>query len=99
MLAAAPITRLLSGRMSSMRFTQATRRELNTRQAETVERVVSAAQEELRAVGFDALTVRTVANRAGVAPATAYTYFSSKNHLVAEIFWRRLPSGPGSRRP
>lgn len=80
--------------MSSMRFTQATRRELNSRQAETVERVVSAAQEELREVGFDALTVRTVANRAGVAPATAYTYFSSKNHLVAEIFWRRLTERP-----
>jgi AcrR family transcriptional regulator len=73
-----------------MKFTQATRRELNSRQAETVERVVAAAQEELREVGFDAMTVRTVANRAGVAPATAYTYFSSKNHLVAEIFWRRL---------
>lgn len=80
--------------MSSMKFTQATRRELNARQAETVERVVAATQDELRDVGFDALTVRTVANRAGVAPATAYTYFSSKNHLVAEIFWRRLNERP-----
>jgi AcrR family transcriptional regulator len=80
--------------MSSMKFTQATRRELNTRQAETVERVVSAGQEELREVGFDGLTVRSVANRAGVAPATAYTYFSSKNHLIAEIFWRRLNERP-----
>jgi AcrR family transcriptional regulator len=77
-----------------MKFTQATRRELNSRQAETVERVVSAGQEELREVGFDGLTVRSVANRAGVAPATAYTYFSSKNHLVAEIFWRRLNERP-----
>jgi hypothetical protein len=25
-----------------------------------------------------------------VAPATAYTYFASKDHLVAEVFWRRL---------
>ena len=31
--------------------------------------------------------------RAGVAPATAYTYFSSKSHLVAEVFWRRLSAG------
>jgi AcrR family transcriptional regulator len=77
-----------------MKFTQATRRALNTRQAETVERVVSAAQDELREVGFEGLTVRSVANRAGVAPATAYTYFSSKNHLVAEIFWRRLNERP-----
>jgi len=80
--------------MSSTQYTQATRRQLNARQAETVERVVAAAQDELREVGFDGLTVRSVAHRAGVAPATAYTYFSSKNHLVAEIFWRRLNERP-----
>jgi AcrR family transcriptional regulator len=74
--------------------THATRRELNSRQAETVEKVVAAAKDELRAVGFDGLTVRNVATRAGVAPATAYTYFSSKNHLVAEIFWRHLAERP-----
>ena len=34
---------------------------------------------------FDA-AVRAVAARAHVAPATAYTYFSSKNHLVAEVY-------------
>ncbi|MEO6887089.1 MAG: helix-turn-helix domain-containing protein [Jatrophihabitantaceae bacterium] len=80
--------------MSSTLTTQATRRELNARQIETVERISSAAQEELRAVGFPALTIRSVANRAEVSPATAYTYFSSKNHLVAEIFWRRLSERP-----
>ncbi|GAB92687.1 putative TetR family transcriptional regulator [Gordonia rhizosphera NBRC 16068] len=37
--------------------------------------------------------MRAVAKMAGVAPATAYTYFSSKNHLVAEVFWRRLSAG------
>jgi AcrR family transcriptional regulator len=73
---------------------KATRRELNARQAETVERVAAAAREELRAVGFDGLTIRSVAGRASVAPATAYTYFSSKNHLIAEIFWRRLVERP-----
>ena len=35
-----------------------------------------------------------VAAEAGVGAATAYTYFSSKEHLVAEIFWRRLASSP-----
>jgi AcrR family transcriptional regulator len=72
----------------------APRRELNARQAETVERVVVAVLDELRAVGFDALTVRNVAARASVAPATAYTYFSSKNHLVVEAFWRELAGRP-----
>lgn len=44
----------------------------------------------LREHGFAGLTVRLVAAQAGVAPATAYTYFSSKEHLIAEVFWRRL---------
>ena len=82
--------------MSSAAFPRATRRHLNGRQAETVDRVAAAAEDELRAVGFDGLTVRCVANRAGVSPATAYTYFSSKNHLVAEIFWRRLDRTPAA---
>jgi AcrR family transcriptional regulator len=46
--------------------------------------------EELRAVGWAGLTVRHVARRAGVAPATAYTYFASKEHLVTEVFWQRI---------
>jgi AcrR family transcriptional regulator len=78
--------------------TEATRRELNPRQAETVERLAQAAREELREVGYDGLTVRSVASRAQVAPATAYTYFSSKNHLVAEVFWRRLSARPRPER-
>ena len=48
--------------------------------------------EEIRSTGYGGLTVRNVASRGGVAPATAYTYFSSKNHLVTELFWRRLQS-------
>lgn len=66
------------------------RRELRPRQAETVDRLLSAGADELRAVGVEALTIRTVALRAGVSAATAYTYFASKNHLFAELFWRRL---------
>ena len=34
--------------------------------------------------------MRTVRHRAGVSTATAYTYFASKNHLFAELFWRLL---------
>lgn len=69
---------------------QAPRQGLNPRQAETVDRLLVAGLEELRAVGHEALTVRTVAQRAGVSPATAYTYLASKNHLFAELFWRHL---------
>ncbi len=45
-----------------------------------------AALDTLRASSYADLTVRAVAARANVAPATAYTYFSSKNHLVAEVY-------------
>lgn len=66
------------------------RRHLSVRQADTVARLTDAAVDEVRGTGYDGLTVRNVAKRAGVAPATAYTYFASKDHLVAEVFWRRL---------
>lgn len=69
---------------------EATRRRLSTRQAETVERLTSAAATEVRATSYDGLTVRGVARRAGVAAATAYTYFTSKDHLLTEVYWRRL---------
>jgi AcrR family transcriptional regulator len=59
-----------------------------------VDRLLAAGAEELRAVGVDGLTIRTVAVRAGVSSATAYTYFASKNHLFAELFWRRLTAEP-----
>ena len=72
----------------------ATRRRLSPRQAATVARLSEALLAELAAVGYDGLTVRSVARRAGVAPATAYTYFTSKAHLVAEVFWRRLRALP-----
>jgi AcrR family transcriptional regulator len=71
------------------------RQGLNARQAETVEKLIAAAAEELRAVGHEGLTVRTVASRAGVSPATAYTYFASRNHLFAELFLREIVTEPG----
>lgn len=70
------------------------RQGLNARQAETVEKLLAAGDEELRAAGHDGLTIRTVASRAGVSPATAYTYFASRNHLFAELFLRRLVTDP-----
>lgn len=60
------------------------------RRAATGERLADAAVEELREVGYEGLTVRNVARRAEVSPATAYLYFASKDHLVAEAFWRAL---------
>ena len=82
---------------------EATRRRLSPRQAEVVAELVRATEEEIEAVGYDGLTVRSVARRAGVAPATAYNYFSSKDHLLAEVLWRRMqalaPADAGPDRP
>ena len=88
MVAAGTPIRLLSGQMSST--TLSPRRHLSERQADTVTRLVDATVAELRAHPASTLTVRRVAARAGVAAATAYTYFASKEHLVTEVFWQRL---------
>ena len=81
--------------MAERTLTASLRQGLNPRQAETVERLLAAGEAELDEVGPEALTIRTVAHRAGVSPATAYTYLASKHHLFAELFWRRLVQDPG----
>jgi AcrR family transcriptional regulator len=63
---------------------------LSKRQAATVTRLLAAAMGELREKAYAEFTVRSVAARAGVAPATAYTYFASKDHLISELVWDRL---------
>ena len=70
------------------------RKRLNARQQQTVERLFVAAGEVLDEVGHEQLTIRMVAARAGVSSATAYTYFASKDHLYAEMFWRMLVHAP-----
>ncbi|HXW32731.1 MAG TPA: TetR family transcriptional regulator [Acidimicrobiales bacterium] len=70
------------------------RRRLTPRQVAVVERLVEAAAAEARQSGYESTTVRAAARRAGVAPATAYTYFASKDHLLAEVLWRRMEALP-----
>ena len=69
-------------------------RRRNKRQEETVRRVLDAAVDMLHQSSYSDLTMRAVAARAGVAPATAYTYFSSKNALIAEVYLRRVQNVP-----
>jgi AcrR family transcriptional regulator len=73
---------------------EASRRRLTVRQVAVVEQLVGAAADEAREHGYEGVTVRNVARRAGVAPATAYTYFASKDHLLAEVLWRRMQALP-----
>jgi len=78
----------------SSSLTELPRRRVTERQAEMVRRLADAAVVEIRSKGYNGLTVRKVAARAGVAAATAYTYFASKDHLIAEVFWRRIRELP-----
>lgn len=73
---------------------QPARRHLSERQAEVMERLVAAAAEEAEVRSYGDISVRSIAKRAGVAPATAYTYFSGKDHLLAEVLWRRVQGSP-----
>ncbi|MDT5011128.1 MAG: hypothetical protein QOH57_2745 [Mycobacterium sp.] len=82
----------MSGHVSDSVSRESTRRRLTAKQADTIARLSSAALTVLAREGFGGLTIRLVAAEAGVGAATAYTYFSSKEHLVAEVFWRRLAS-------
>lgn len=66
----------------------------SVRQARTIQRLCDATVEELGEHPFEDLSIRSVARRAGVAPATAYTYFSSREQLVTEVFWRRFSALP-----
>jgi AcrR family transcriptional regulator len=80
--------------MSDSLAVASTRRLLTPRQADTVHRLTEAGVEEVRESGYENLSIRDVARRAGVAAATAYNYFASKDHLLTEIFWRRLNALP-----
>ncbi|NYG58451.1 AcrR family transcriptional regulator [Nocardioides daedukensis] len=76
--------------MSSQVSSLPARRALNTRQQGTFEKLLVAGRVELDEVGHEALTIRHVAQRAHVSPATAYTYLASKSHLFVELYWRAL---------
>lgn len=60
-------------------------RRLTSAQAERRERVREAARELAGAGGYAAVTMDAVAERSGVARATIYRYFASKDHLLAEV--------------
>ncbi|WP_063041723.1 TetR/AcrR family transcriptional regulator [Nocardia pseudovaccinii] len=78
---------------------EATRRRLTGKQADTVDRLTAAAVDVLSREGYSGTTIRLVAAAAGVGTATAYTYFSSKEHLISEVFWRRLIAAPHLEAP
>jgi AcrR family transcriptional regulator len=67
---------------------------LSERQSTTVNALLDAAIEEIREQGWEKITIRGVALRAGVTHTTAYSYFTSKEHLISEIHWRQIQALP-----
>lgn len=57
---------------------------MTTRQRQRRDDVVAAVHHLVAERGIDGLQMRDVCERSGVALATVYRYFSSKDHLVAE---------------
>jgi TetR/AcrR family transcriptional regulator, cholesterol catabolism regulator len=55
-----------------------------------VRKLLDAAVAALALAPYGELTVRSVAARAAVSPTTAYTYFPSKDALIAEVYLRIL---------
>jgi AcrR family transcriptional regulator len=58
------------------------------RKAQTRERIVAAALDQLAEGGYASATIQVVAKRAGVATGTVYRHFPSKSDLFAEVFRR-----------
>jgi AcrR family transcriptional regulator len=73
---------------------RSTRQLLTVRQSATVDALLEAGLASLRDEGYAAMSLRSVATRAGVTHTTAYNYFTSKDHLVAELTWRQMEALP-----
>jgi len=69
-------------------------RRSDRRPGQTIRKVLDAGLAELRQSSYTNLTMRAVATRAGVSPASAYTYFPSKSALVAAVYLRFLRDLP-----
>jgi AcrR family transcriptional regulator len=66
------------------------RRPMQRRSAERVERLLDACAAVLDEVGYDALTTREVARRAGVPIGTLYQFFGGKSALCRQLAERNL---------
>jgi AcrR family transcriptional regulator len=61
---------------------------LTPRAQQTRAAIIDAALELFRSSGYEATTMRAIAQRAGVSTGNAYYYFSSKEELIQEFYAR-----------
>ncbi len=71
--------------MTALPATVVVRRKLTADQLARRDRILAVAQELAAEGGYDAVVMRDVAERGGVALGTLYRYFASKDHLLAEV--------------
>ena len=60
------------------------------RKLATRQRVLDAARDLFDEVGYEAATIRTIADRAGVAVGSVFTTFSSKAEILSQVMLDRL---------
>ncbi|MDF3306533.1 TetR family transcriptional regulator [Rhodococcus sp. T2V] len=77
-----PLTAGRDGLLSLLRHGQLPSRGAKAPQRERYQRIVAAAMELASEGGYDAVQMRAIADRAGVALGTVYRYFPSKNHML-----------------
>ncbi len=80
----------MSGKVPKQSATDGAPRRRNVRSERSVRKLIDSAVEELSRSPYGELSVRSVAARAAVSPTTAYTYFPSKDALIAEAYLRLL---------
>jgi AcrR family transcriptional regulator len=54
------------------------------------DRIIDAADDLMREVGFDEISVRMIADRAEVSPATVYNLFHNKSAVLYRLYQRRV---------
>jgi len=71
----------------------------------TKERVITAAKAVLESAGFEGLTIRKVAQRAGLSPMALYRHFKNKDELLNALMqdgisaWEAIVGGIRARNP
>ncbi len=66
------------------------REPVQVRSREAVRRILEAAEELIEADGLDAVTTRTIAERAGVSAPSLYRFFADRDEIVDRLLSRRL---------
>jgi AcrR family transcriptional regulator len=61
-----------------------------TQKAATRQRVLAAARDLFVSAGFEAATIRQIANLAGVSVGSVFTTFASKDEILSEVMQERL---------